>query len=57
MADDKKSSTNDKFVAKRTARIGSKKDGSPKISVERGEDLGTLSKDDQELYRKYNIID
>lgn len=45
------------FVAKRTAKVGTNKDGSPKISVKRGQDLGNLSKDDQEIYRKYNIID
>lgn len=58
MADDKKSSSSDsKFVAKVTKRVGSKKNGSPKIDVKRGQDLGNLSKDDQDTYRKYKIID
>lgn len=57
MAEDKKSNTGGKFVAKVTKRLGSKKNGSPRYSVTRGEDLGTLSKDDQDLFRKHNIID
>lgn len=57
MANDKKSSSDEKFEAKRTVNLGSKKDGSPKYAIKRGQDLGTLSKDDQELFRKHNIID
>ena len=58
MADkNKKSSADDTFVSKVTKTVGSNKDGSPKISVKKGQDLGTLSKDDQDTYRKYNIID
>lgn len=60
MADKKsntKSSSEQTFVAKISKRLGSKRDGSPKIEVKRGQDLGTLSKDDQDLYRKYKIID
>lgn len=53
---DKKSSSDKTFVAKVTKRVGSNKDGSPKIEVKRGQDLGTLSKDDQDVYKKYNII-
>lgn len=61
MADNKtasaNTSTSSKFVAKVTKRVGSKKNGSPKIDVKRGQDLGNLSKDDQDIYRKYKIID
>ena len=54
---DKKSSTDEKFVAKISKRLGSKKDGSPKYDIKRGQDLGTLSKDDQDLFKKHKIID
>ena len=56
MADENKKSTGKTILAKRTVNLGSKKDGSPKISVKRGDDLGSLSKDDQDIYRKYKII-
>lgn len=57
MADENKKSTSKPILAKRTANLGSKKDGSPKISVKRGDDLGGLSKEDRDIYKKYKIID
>ena len=52
----KKETGKSEYIASRTARVGSKKDGSAKISTKRGEKL-SLTKDQADDYKRLKLID